>query len=137
VQRHPTGRVGGEQLLDHHGSDRVDLDGGGVAGSLGVQPVAVGRPCPRQQLPAAQSGLPPAPHPVGDQGPLVLGHRPADLGHQLLVRVVAERPVTEHHPHATAFQLLQHYHLVHEVAGQPIRRGDQDHVERCPRRMVT
>ena len=61
VQRHPTGRVRGEQLLHDHGGDRVELDGGGVAWPLGVQPVAVGCPRPGQQLPAAQPGLPPAP----------------------------------------------------------------------------
>ena len=129
VQRHPTGRVRREQLLDHHGGDRVDLDCGWITRPLRVQPVAVGRPRPGQQLPAAQPSLPPAPHPVGDQGPLVLGDRPADLGHQLLVRVVSERPIDEHHRHAAALQLLQHHHLVHEVAGQPVRRSHQHHVK--------
>jgi hypothetical protein len=70
--------------------DWVQLDGGRVAGPLGVQPVAVGRPRPGQQLPAAQPRLPPAPHLVGDQGPFILGDRAADLGHQLLVGVVAQ-----------------------------------------------
>jgi hypothetical protein len=46
------------------------------------------------------------------------------------VRVVAERPIAEHHLNAAALQLLQDHHLVHEVAGQPIRRGNQHHVER-------
>jgi hypothetical protein len=101
-----------------------------------VQPIAVGRPRPGQQLPAAQPRLPPAAHPVGDQGPFILGDRTTDLGHQLLVWVVATRPIDEHHPHAPAFQLLQHHHLVHEVAGQPIGRGHQHHVEGCPRRLV-
>jgi hypothetical protein len=132
----PAGRIRREQLLDHGGRDRVEPDRGRVTRPLGVQPVAVGRPRPGQQLPAAQPGLPPAPHPVSDQGPLVLGDRAADLGHQLLVRVVATRPVTEHHPHATALQFLQDHHLVHEVAGQPARRGHQHHVQRRPRRMV-
>jgi hypothetical protein len=136
VQGHPTGRIRGEQLLHNGGRDRVDPDRGGVTRPLGMQPVAVGCPRPRQQLPTAQPGLPPPPHPVSDQGPLVLGHRPADLGHQLLVRVVAERPITKHHPDATSLQLLQDHHLVHEVAGQPIWRGDHDHVEGCPRGMV-
>jgi hypothetical protein len=120
VQCHPTGRIRREQLLDHDGGDRVDLDGGGITRSFGVQPVAVGRPRPGQQLPAAQPP-PPAAHPVSNQGPLVLGDRAADLGHQLLVWVVADRPVTEHYPHAAALQFLQDHHLVHEVASQPIR----------------
>src|SRR5512132_2014960 len=130
VQRHPTGRIRGEQLGDHHGSDRVDLERGGVPGPLGVQPVAIGCPRPGQQLPAAQPGLPPAPHPVGDQGPLVLGDRAADLGDQLLMGVVAQGAVAEHHPHAAAFQLFQDHHLVHEVAGQPVRRTNHHHIER-------
>jgi hypothetical protein len=137
VQSHAASRVRREQLLDDHGGDRVDLDRYRVPGPLGVQPVAVGCSRPGQQLPAAQPGLPPAPHPVGDQGPLVLGHRATDLGHQLLVRVVAQGPVTEHHPHPAALQLLHDHHLVHEVAGQPVRRADQDRVERRPRRVVT
>jgi hypothetical protein len=101
-----------------------------------VQPIPIGRPRPGQQLPATQPRLPPAAHPVGDQGPLVLGDRATDLGHQLLVRVVAEGSIDKHHPHAPAFQLLQHHHLVHEVAGQPIRRGHQHDVEGRLRRMV-
>jgi hypothetical protein len=52
------------------------------------------------------------------------------------MRIVAERPIDEHHPHPTPFQLLQHHHLVHEVAGQPIRRGHQHNIEGCPRRLV-
>jgi hypothetical protein len=136
MQRHPTGRVGGKQLLDHGGGDRVDLDRSRVTGPLGVQPIPVRCSCPRQQPPAAQPRQPPAPHPIGDQGPLVLGDRAADLGHQLLVRVVAWRPIAEHHLNAPAFQLLQHHHLVHQLAGQPVRRGDQHHVEGGPRRLV-
>jgi hypothetical protein len=46
------------------------------------------------------------------------------------VRIVCERSIDEHHPHAPAFQLLQHHHLVHQLAGQAIRRSHQDHVER-------
>jgi hypothetical protein len=136
VQRHPTGRRGGEQLLDDHGGDRVELDCGWITRPLRVQPVAVGRPRPGQQLPAAQLGQPPAPHPVGDQGPLVLSNRPADLGHQLLMGIVAERPVTNHHPHATALQLLQDHHLLHEVASQPVRRADHHEIKRGSCRVV-
>jgi hypothetical protein len=50
--------------------------------------------------------------------------------------IVAWRPVDEHYLHAAALQLLQHHHLVHEVAGQPVRRGDQHHVKGRPRRLV-
>src|SRR6266545_952732 len=130
VQGHPADRVGGKQLLDHDRCDRVQLHQGRVAGRSGVQPVAVGRPCPGRQLPAAQPRLPAAPHPVGDQGPLAGGDRTADLGDQLLVRVVGERPIAEHHRHTAALQFLQDHHLVGEVAGQPVRRADHRHVER-------
>ena len=102
VERHPALGVGREQLLHDGRGGRVDLDGGRVAGALRVQPVPVGGAGPGQQLPGAQPGQPPAAHPVGDEGALVLGHRAPDLEHQLLVRVVPRRPVDEHHRHAAA-----------------------------------
>jgi hypothetical protein len=44
--------------------------------------------------------------------------------------VIAQGAVAEHHPHAAAFQLFQDHHLVHEVAGQPVRRTNHHHIER-------
>jgi hypothetical protein len=60
-----------------------------------MEPVAVRRPGPGQELAAAPLRLPAPAHPVGDQRPLVFGHGAADLHHQLLVRVIARRPVDE------------------------------------------
>ena len=86
------GHVGAEpagQLPDR--GDRVDLDGGGVAGPLGVQPVAVGCPRPRQQLPAAQPGQPRV-----QTGHVQVGAQRAQGIKVLLVRRVVDEGAQEH-----------------------------------------
>jgi hypothetical protein len=52
------------------------------------------------------------------------------------VRVVTTGPIDEHHPHTVALEFLHDHHLVHEVAGQPVRRADQYQVEGCLGRLV-
>jgi hypothetical protein len=67
---------------------------------------------------------------------LVLGHRPADLQQQLVVRVIAHRPVQELHPAAVTGQLLDQQHLMDIVTGQPVRRGHQHDVKIGQRRVI-
>jgi plasmid stability protein len=62
-------------------------------------------------------------------GALVFGHRAADLQQKLVVRVAAHGPVKERDLRPVLLQLLDQEHLVHVVAGQPVRRGDQDTVQ--------
>jgi hypothetical protein len=95
----------------------------GPAGPLRVQPVPERSRGPRQQRARPQPGLPAPPHPLGDQRPLILRDRAADLQQQLVVRVGAHRPVQELHLAAMAGQLLDQQHLMDVVAGQPVRRG--------------
>ena len=109
---------------------------GRVARPAGIQAVAERRAGPRQQRARPQPGVPAAPHPLGDQRALVLGDRPADLQQQLVVRVLAHRPVQELHPAAVAGQLLDQQHLMNVVAGQPVRRGHQNNVKIGQRRMI-
>jgi len=52
------------------------------------------------------------------------------------VGIVAGRPIDERYADAPALQLLQDDHLVHVVARQPVRRGDEDQVERRSGRLV-
>ena len=73
------------------------------AGPVGVQAVPERRPGPRQQRARLQLGLPSAAHPLGDQRPLILRDRAADLQQQLVVRVGAHRPVQELHLAAVAW----------------------------------
>jgi hypothetical protein len=80
--------------------------------------------------------VPATPHPLGDQRPLVLGHRPADLQQQLVVRVLAHRPVQELHPAALPGQLLDQQHLADIIAGQPVRRRHQDNLQIGQRRVI-
>ena len=70
-----------------------------------------------------------AAHSLGDQGALVLGHRAADLQQQLVVWILAHRPVEELDHCAVSLQLFDQQYLVHVVARQPVRRGDQDTVQ--------
>ena len=106
------------------------------AGPLGVQPVPERRRGPRQQRARPQLRLPPAAHPLGDQRPLVLRDRPADLQQQLVVRIGAHRPAQELHLAAAAGQLVDQQHLVDVVAGQPVRRGHQHQVKLGQRRVI-
>src|SRR3954466_10409930 len=63
------------------------------------------------------------------QRPLVFGDGAADLQQQLVVRVLAHRPVEKRDHGAVFLQFLDQEHLVHVVARQPVRRGDQDAVQ--------
>jgi hypothetical protein len=126
----------GEQVAHHRRLRLVQPHPGRVARPLGVEPVAVGRPRPGQQGAGPQLAQAAAAHALGDQGPLVLGHGAADLQQQLVVRVAAHRPVEEHHLRPVLLQLLDQEHLVHVVARQPVRRGDQDAVQPGTRRGV-
>ncbi len=126
-----------EQLRDQHRLARLHPDRGRITGPLGVQPVPERRAGPRQQRARLQLGLPPAAHPLSNQRALVLRDRSADLQQQLVVRIGAHRPVQELHLAAVTGQLIDQQHLVDIVAGQPVRRGDQDQVQLGQRRMVS
>ena len=70
----------------------------------------------------------------GDVGPhnralRILGYGAADLQQELVVRIAAHRLIEEHDLGAVPLQLLDQEHLVHVVARQPVRLGDQDAVE--------
>ena len=87
----------------------------------GVAAVAVGG-APGQHLPGAGAEQLPAPVPLGDLRPLVLGDHALDLGEQLGLRVVIERwGVGEPHADPVAGQLVEHDHLVGVDAGEPVR----------------
>src|SRR3954468_15003248 len=55
--------------------------------------------------------------------------RSADLQQQLVVRVLAHRPVEELDHRAMSLQFLDEQHLMHIVARQAVWRGDQDAVQ--------
>ena len=132
--------LGFEVPLEHLRRQRrlcgVPPDSGRLPRPVGVQPVPERRRGPRQQRARPQPGLPPAAHPLGDQRPLVLRDRPADLQQQLVVRIRAHRPVQELHLAAAGGQLLDQQHLMDVVAGQPVRRGHQDNVQLGQRRVI-
>jgi hypothetical protein len=136
--RHRGALVGepGEQVADHGGLRLVQPHAGWVTRPFGVEPVAVGRPRPGQQGAGTQLAQATTPHPLGDQGSLVLGHRAADLEQQLVMRIAAHRPIEEVDHRPVLLQLLDQQHLMHVVARQPIRRGDQDPVQTRARRGI-
>ena len=125
-----------EQLRDQHRLPGLHPHSGRLARPLGVQAVAKRRRGPRQQRARPQLGLPPAAHPLGDQRALILRDRPADLQQQLIMGILAHRPVQELHLAAAPGKLIDQQHLVDIVARQPVRRGDQDQVQIGQRRMV-
>jgi hypothetical protein len=91
---------------------------------------------PQQQRARPQFGLAPAAHPLSDQRALVLSHRPADLQPQLIVGILAHRPVQNLDLAAVPAQLLDEEHLVDIAAGQPVGRGDHHQVNLGQRRVI-
>ena len=118
-----------EQIGDQCGLGRIGADAGGVARAVGIGPVPVRRASPGQHLSGLQLVQPAAAGPLRDERALVLGHGPADLQEQLILRIVGQRPVGELDLTAVALQLLHQQHLVDVVAGQPLGVGNQDAVE--------
>jgi hypothetical protein len=116
-------------LGDHRGFDGSDLQAPGIAWALGGHDIAVGGHAPGQPLAAAQLRLPATSHPVGDQGAFILGHRPPDLEQELIVGVLTHGPVQELARTASLGEFLDEEPLMHIVAGQAIRSGQQDPLE--------
>jgi len=137
IQGCPRLQVPVEQLRDQRRLPGLCPDRGRVARTVGIQAVAERRAGPRQQRARPQPGVPAAPHPLGDQRALVLRDRAADLQQQLVVRVVAHRPVQELHVAAVAGQLLDQQHLMDVVTRQPVRRGHQHDINIGQRRMIS
>ena len=117
--------IPGEDLLHHRGLDRVEPHPARIAGAFRVEDIAIGRASPGQQLPAAQLGLAPAPHAVGDQVALILGHGSPDLEQQLVMRIIAHRPIQKHNLAAALGEFVDQQHLMDIVARQTIGCGDQ------------
>jgi hypothetical protein len=99
--------IPGEHAGDDRRFVRVGVDPRGVAGPVGRHPVAVGGAGPGEHLAGLELALSAPPHPFGDQGPLVLGDRAADLEQELVVRVLGHRPVEELDATAVLLQLLK------------------------------
>ena len=72
----------------------------------------------------------PAPAPLQDLGPLVLGDDALDLKQQVVLRGAADRVVEEDHVGPGPPELLDQQDLVGIAAGQPVRRHDVDALDR-------
>jgi hypothetical protein len=125
----------GELVLDQPGEDLADGDRLGLvddaaaalsrAGDVGV---AVGSG-PGEEV-AGPGGVElPAAAPLLEGGALELGEEAVDLAHQALLGVGRHRAGGEHDGAAGPLQLLDDDVLVGVVAGEPVRRKDQDRVE--------
>ena len=125
-----------EQLCHQHRRIRLHPHPCRIPGAFRVQPVTERRRGPGQQRARPQLGLAPAAHPLGDQRALVLSHRPTDLQQQLIVRILAHRPVQKLDLAAVPAQLVDEQHLVDIVAGQPVGRGDHHQVNLGQRRVI-
>ena len=126
AQRRSVCQVPCEDLLNHGSFCRIDLHAARVARAVRVDAVAIGHTGPGQQRATTQLGQPPPPHPLGNEGALVFGHRPTDLQQQLVVGVGRHGTVEELDHTAKALQFFQQQDLVDILARQAIRRGDED-----------
>jgi hypothetical protein len=121
--------VHGGQLGHHGGLGRVENHAPRIARAVRARAVAIGWARPGQQAAGAQPGEPAAAHPLGDERPLVLRHRAADLQQQVAVRVVAHRPVEELCGAGGPRPLLEEHHPVHVVAREAVGRCDEHPVD--------
>jgi hypothetical protein len=128
-QRRSRLTVQGEQLRNHGSLGRVERNAARVARPVGARPIAVRGIGPRQQPAGAQLGEPATPHALGNQGALVLGHRATDLQQQMIVRVVAHRPVKELGGATGLRPLLHEHHLVHVITREAVGGSDQHAVD--------
>jgi hypothetical protein len=137
IEAHATVAIVLEELLHNSGVWRVELKERDVAWSLRMGPVTIGGVRPGQQLAVAHLGLPPTTHALGNERALVLGDGAPDLKHQLLVRVVADRPVEELYATACSFELFEQNHLMDVVTGKPIWCREEHQLEGGLGRLVT
>jgi hypothetical protein len=135
-KRRPVFQIACEEFLDHGPLCRVDTHPTRITWSVWVDTVALRHAGPGQQRPRAQLVEPSAPHPLGNEGPLLFGHRSANLQQQLVMRVVTHRAVEELDDTAEALQFLQQEHLAHILAGQAIRRRHEDALDLSARDRV-
>jgi hypothetical protein len=63
------------------------------------------------------------------QRPFVFAHSSADVPQQLIMRVLAHRPLDALDPTVHAFQFLQQHHVMHVIAGPPIGGGHEDTIK--------
>jgi hypothetical protein len=64
-----------------------------------------------------------------EHGPLVFGDRSLDLEQELIIGVVRDRVLQEHHLTAQARELLEAEHLMSVLAGLAVGTEDRYHVE--------
>src|SRR3982750_3347618 len=87
--------IGTKNLLHNHGFPFLDPYASRVSRPFGIESITVGWTGPRHQPARLQLSLAPPAHALGNQRPLILGHRPPDLEQQLIVRILAHRPIQE------------------------------------------
>src|SRR3954462_2054276 len=126
-----------EHLSDCGGFGRVLAQASRVTGVIGIHTVAVRRLRPGQQDSGLKLAKTATAHPFRDQAALVLGHRAADLQQELVVWILAHRPVEGLDLAACGRDLLPEEHPMHIVAGQPVRGGDQDAIQLTHRRPIS
>src|SRR4051812_44964090 len=124
--------VAAEQLADQRGLVLDDLVGGAgvrVLGDVAVAERGAGEHVERPGLGAVGLAAPVA---FQDLRLLVLGEHALELHQQLIFWCVAARALDELHPGARAGEFLDQQGLVGELAGQPVRRVAQHHVDPDP-----
>jgi len=129
--------VAAEQLSDQCGLVFDDLVGG--ADSRGLTDIAVAergaaQHVDRSGLGAVRLATPVALH---DLRLLVLGEHALELHQQLVLRGIAARALDELHPRTGAGELLDQQRLVSELAGQPVGRVAQHHIDPDPGHQIT
>src|SRR5258708_25846487 len=92
-----------------------------------IEAIAIGRPRPRQEQACAILMLSSTSNPLGNQAALVFGHRSSNLKKQLIIGILAHGSLQEMDLTAVSVQFLNEQHLMHILACQPIRGGD-DHL---------
>jgi hypothetical protein len=89
--------------------------------SLRIDLIPKGDPDPGQELASAELGESSSPHPLRNQGPLVLSDGTPDLQEELVVRILGHRSLHELDAAAALLELFEQEDLMDVFAGQTIR----------------
>jgi hypothetical protein len=128
-QRRALLEVPGEDLLHDRRFARLEPHASGVSRSHGINAIPVRRSGPREQHARFEFRQATTSHAFADQTAFVLGDRASDLQQELIVRVVAHGALDEFHAATALLEFFDQQDLMHVLARQSIRRGDQHEVD--------
>ena len=101
-----------------------------------METIAIGRSGPRQQHAGTIFAQATTAHAFGNQSALIFSNCAANLQQQLIMGILAHRPIKKFNLTIMSLKFLDQQHLMHIVARQAIGRGQQDSIKVCGGRSI-